>query len=136
VPQFLSEEWINAAREIRLKYADQAPPFPHKITMNQVITDVPEGVSADGEVKVYMDSSSGQMELELGQLDEADVTISTDYDTARKIFVDQDPQAGMQAFMSGKIKITGDMTKLMMMQAAAPNDVAKTIAQEIKDITE
>ncbi len=136
MPQFLSEEWINAAREIRLKYADQAPPFPHKITMNQVITDVPEGVSADGEVKVYMDSSSGQMELELGQLEEADVTISTDYDTARKIFVEQDPQAGMQAFMSGKIKITGDMTKLMMMQAAAPNDVAKTIAQEIKDITE
>ena len=34
------------------------------------------------------------------------------------------------------VKITGDMTKLMMMQAAAPNDVAKTIAQEIKDITE
>jgi putative sterol carrier protein len=136
VPQFLSEEWINAAREIRLKYADQVPPFPHKIKMNQVISDVPTSVSEAGEVKVYMDSSSGQMELELGELADADVTVSTDYETARKIFVDQDPQAGMQAFMSGKIKITGDMTKLMMMQAAAPDETARKVAQEIKDITE
>jgi len=135
VPQFLSEEWINAAREIRLKYADQAPPFPHKIKMNQVISDVPESVSSTGEVKIYMDSSSGQMELELGELDDADVTVNTDYETARKIFVDQDPQAGMQAFMSGKIKITGDMTKLMMMQSAAPDETAKKVADEIKNIT-
>lgn len=136
MPQFLSEEWITAAREIRLKYADQVPAFPHKIKMNQVISDVPAEVGAGGEVRVYMDSSSGQMELELGELEDADVTISTDYETARKIFVEQDPQAGMQAFMSGKIKITGDMTKLMMMQAAAPDETARKVAQEIKDITE
>jgi putative sterol carrier protein len=133
VPLFLSEEWINAAREIRLKYADQAPPIPHKIKMNQVITDVPFG---EGEVRVYMDSTDGHMELEFGEVEAADVTVTTDYETARKIFVEQDPQAGMQAFMSGKIKIAGDMTKLMMMQASPPDELAKKIAQEIKDITE
>ena len=57
MPQFLSEEWINAARDIRLKYADQAPPFPHKIKMNQVISEVPESVSSSGEVKIYMSAS-------------------------------------------------------------------------------
>jgi putative sterol carrier protein len=134
VPQFLSPEWMDAARAIREKYADQAPPVPHKIKMNQVITGVPFDDS--GEVRLYMDTSEGQMAMELGELEGADVTITTDYDTARKIFVDQDPQAGMQAFMSGKIKVQGDMTKLMMMQSSAPDDLAKTIAQEIKDITE
>ena len=31
------------------------------------------------------------------------------------------PQAGMQAFMAGKIKVQGDMTKLMAMQQGAPD---------------
>jgi putative sterol carrier protein len=76
------------------------------------------------------------MHMELGELENADVTVTTDYETARKIFVDQDPQAGMQAFMSGKIKVQGDMTKLMMMQSTAPDATALAIAQEIKSITE
>jgi putative sterol carrier protein len=133
VPQFLSQEWMDAAKAIREKYAGQSSPIPHKIRMNQVITGAPFG---DGEVKVYMDTSEGQMDMELGELSEPDVTVTTDYETARKIFVDQDPQAGMQAFMAGKIKVQGDMTKLMMMQSTPPDETAKTIAQEIKDITD
>jgi putative sterol carrier protein len=133
VPQFLSPEWMDAARAIREKYADQAPPMAHVIRMNQVITGAPFD---EGEVRLYMDTSDGNMVMELGELEAPDVTITTDYDTARKIFVDQDPQAGMQAFMSGKVKVQGDMTKLMMLQAGAPNEVAKSIAQEIKDITD
>jgi putative sterol carrier protein len=49
--------------------------------------------------------------------------------------VEQDQAAAMQAFMSGKIKVQGDMTKLMMMNAAPPDDLAKTVASEIKAIT-
>ena len=41
----------------------------------------------------------------------------------------------MQAFMSGKIKVTGDMTKIMMMNAVQPDEVAKKVAAEIKEIT-
>ena len=37
--------------------------------------------------------------------------------TAREVFVEGNAQAGMQAFMSGKVRIQGDMTKLMMAQA-------------------
>lgn len=133
MPQFLSPEWMDAARAIREKYADQAPTVPHKIKMNQIITGTPFG---EGEVRLYMDTSDGPMKMELGELEAPDVTVTTDYETARKIFVDQDPQAGMQAFMSGKIKVQGDMTKLMMMQSTAPDATAITIAQEIKDITE
>lgn len=134
MPQFLTPEWMDAARGIREKYADAAPAVPHKIRMNQVITDVPFDES--GQVRLFMDTSEGQVHMELGELENADVTVTTDYETARKIFVDQDPQAGMQAFMSGKIKVQGDMTKLMMMQSTAPDATALAIAQEIKAITE
>ena len=51
------------------------------------------------------------------------------------VLVDQDQAGAMQAFMSGKIKIQGDMTKLMAMQGAPPDEFAKKVAEEIKAIT-
>ncbi len=131
---FLSEEWMEAARGIREKYADEVPAVTATIRINQVVTDVPFG---DGEVKSYIDTSSGQMVMELGELEGADATVTTDYATAKALFVDQDQAASMQAFMSGKIKVQGDMMKLMAMQTAMPTDEAsRQIADEIKTITE
>jgi putative sterol carrier protein len=52
------------------------------------------------------------------------------------VFVEQDQAAGMQAFMAGKIKVQGDMMKMMAMQTGMPaDDLSKQIQQEIKDIT-
>jgi hypothetical protein len=130
---FLSEEWIDAAREIRHRYAGQVPPITVPIRANQVITDSPFG---EGTVKVYMDTSSGEAEMELGELETPDFTITTDYATAKALFVDGDQAVAMQAFMSGKIKVQGDMMKMMAMQTAMPqDDLSKQIAQEIRDIT-
>src|SRR3546814_10983472 len=86
--------------------------------MNQVVTDVPFG---DGTINAHMDTSSGEMEMDLGHLDEADLTVTLDYAPAKAILVDGNPQAGMQAFMAGKIKVPGDMTKLMAMQQGTPD---------------
>ena len=130
---FLSREWMDAAKAIREKYADQSSEITISVRMNQVITDVPFG---DDDVKLFLDTSSGSLVMEAGELETPDLTLTTDYDTAKKIFVDQDQAAGMQAFMAGKIKVQGDMMKMMAMQTSMPNDdIAKTIAQEIKDIT-
>ena len=131
--EFLSDDWMEAVKAIRDKYADQAPEVPYKIRMNQVISGAPFNDGAD--IHIYMDTTDGKMTLEKGELEEPEVTVSTDWDTARKIFVDQDQAAGMQAFMSGKIKVQGDMTKLMMMNAAPPDEVAKSVAAEIKEMT-
>jgi hypothetical protein len=38
--------------------------------------------------------------------------------------------------MAGKIKVQGDMTKLMAMQAGPPDATAQEVAGKIKDITE
>ena len=131
--QFLSEEWMAAAREIREKYKDEAPMITFSIKINQVVTDVPFG---EGTVKSFMDTSSGEMVMDLGELPDADATVTTDYATAKAIFVNQDQAAGMQAFMSGKIKVVGDMMKVMGMQTAIPQtDITKIVAEEIKNIT-
>lgn len=130
---FLSDEWMVAAKAVREKYADQATKVTTSIKMNQVITDVPFG---DGTVKLFLDTSSGDVVMELGAMDTPDLTVTTDYDTARKVFVDQDQAAGMQAFMAGKIKVQGDMMKMMALQTAMPQDeIAKRISSEIKDLT-
>jgi putative sterol carrier protein len=132
VHEFLSDDWLAAVKEIRERYADQAQPVTYKLRLNQVITGVPFG---DGERRIHVDTTDGAMVLELGELENPDATITTDYDTAKKIIVDQDPAAAMQAFMAGKIKVQGDMTKLMAMQSAPVDETAKRVADEIKAVT-
>lgn len=131
--QFLSEEWMVAAREIRARYQNDSVKIPVGVRMNQIITGVPFG---EGTVATYTDTTSGSLDIDLGHLETVDVTVTTDYTTARNIFVEQDPNFTMQAFMSGKIKVEGDMLKMMALQGAMPQDeTAKTIAAEIKSIT-
>jgi len=90
----------------------------------------------DGVIHSHIDTSSGELVMDLGHLDSPDLTVTTDYATARAIFLEQDPQAGMQAFLSGKVKVDGDMTKMMQMQIAMPkDDLADQVAAEIMAIT-
>ncbi|HEX9968761.1 MAG TPA: SCP2 sterol-binding domain-containing protein [Acidimicrobiales bacterium] len=129
---FLSDEWMTAAKAIREEYRGKAAAPTHSVKMNQIITDVPFG---EGTVNAHMDTSGGEMEMDTGHLDTADVTVTLDYETAKAIFVDGNPQAGMQAFMAGKIKVQGDMTKLMAMQQTSPDPTTVEIAGRIKEIT-
>lgn len=132
--QFLSDEWMAAAREIRERYAEQLPEVVQTVRINQVITDVPFG---DGTINAFIDTSNGGLELELGELDEPDAVLMVDYDTAKAMIVDQDPAVVMQSFMAGKIKVQGDMMKLMAMQTAMPsNEFSEQLASEIKAITD
>ena len=131
--QFLTQEWMDAAKAIREKYAAESAKVTTSIRMNQVITDVPFG---PGTINSFIDTSSGDVVMDLGSLDTPDVTVTTDYATAKKLFVDQDQAAAMQAFMGGKIKVQGDMMKMMALQTAMPTDAAsQSIADEIKAIT-
>jgi SCP-2 sterol transfer family protein len=130
---FLSSEWMDEARKVREEYKGRTSAIAHQVRMNQVITDVPFG---DGTLNSHMDTSSGELVMEEGHLGEADLTVTLDYDTAKAIFVEGNPQAGMQAFMAGKIKVQGDMAKLMAMQQSTPDPIAAEIQQRIKGITE
>ena len=130
---FLSDEWLAEAKNIREEFKGKTPPVAHTVKMNQIITDVPFG---EGTIEAHMDTSSGELEMGTGHIDAPDVTVTLDYETAKAIFVEGNPQAGMQAFMAGKIKVQGDMTKLMAMQQSAPDPSAQEVAKRIADITE
>ena len=132
---FLSEEWIAEVRRLgdEARAEGGGAQIPHQVKMNQVITDVPFGT---GTIEAHMDTSTGEMTMEMGHLAEPDLTVTLDYDTAKAIFVDGNPQAGMQAFMAGKVKVQGDMTKLMAMQATPPDAKAQELSKKIRDITE
>jgi len=131
--KFLSDEWMTEAKKVREEFAGKGTPVAHAVRMNQIITDVPFG---EGTVNAYMDTSGGELDMEIGHLENPDLTVTIDYETAKAIFVDGNPQAGMQAFMAGKIKVQGDMTKLMAMQSGTPDPTAQEVAAKIKEITE
>jgi putative sterol carrier protein len=124
---------MDEARKVREEYKGKTPSIPHQVRMNQIITEVPFG---DGTLNMHVDTSSGELVMEEDHLENPDLTVTVDYDTAKAIFVEGNPQAGMQAFMAGKVKVQGDMTKLMAMQQSAPDPTAAEIAKRIQDITE
>jgi putative sterol carrier protein len=132
---FLSEEWIAGVRKIgdEARADGGGAQIPHAVKMNQVITEVPFG---SGTIEAHMDTSTGEMTMEMGHLPDPDLTVTLDYATAKAIFVEGNPQAGMQAFMAGKVKVQGDMTKLMAMQATPPDARAQEFSQKVRDITE
>jgi putative sterol carrier protein len=135
VSKFLSEEWLEAATAIREEFKGQGGAPPHKMKMNLVITGAPEEVSAE-PIEAHMDTTDGDMHMDVGHLEGPDLTVTLEYDIAKAILVEGNPQAGMQAFMAGKIKVQGDMTKLMAMQSASPDPVAQQIAERINAITD
>ncbi len=132
---FLSDEWITEARGIREELRSSEQPVTNPVRMNQVITDVPFG---EGTIHAHIDTSSGGLDMDLGHLEEPDVTVTLDYDTAKAVFVDGTREAGMQAFMAGKVRVQGDLTKLIVAlqeQASPLTPDAAVIATRIKEIT-
>ena len=130
---FLTEEWVDAAKTIREEHAGGASAPAHVVRMNQIITEVP---FSDEPIHAHMDTSDGELKMDFGHLESPDLTVTIDYVTAKAILVEGNPQAGMQAFMAGKIKVDGDMTKLMAMSAGPVDPAAAEVAAKIQDITE
>jgi putative sterol carrier protein len=125
---FLSDEWMAESKRIREEYRDQVPAVQVSVRMNQIIKDVPFG---DGFINAHIDTSDGQLEVEAGHLDGADLTVTLSYDTAKALLVDGDAQAAMNAFMSGKIKVDGDITKMIALQTAGTGAAANPAAVEM-----
>jgi hypothetical protein len=131
---FLSDEWLEEARRIRAEYEGKAMSFPHAVRMNLVVTVVPFG---DKDIDAHMDTSTGELVLDVGHLEVPDLKVTVDYDTAKAILIEGNPQAGMQAFMAGKIRVEGDMAKLLALQAApvGAESSAAEMANRLRDIT-
>ncbi len=134
---FLSDRWVCEARKIRAEYQDRAPQVPVPVRMNLIVKDVP---SEHGSLHAHLDTSSGRLDLDVAHIDNPDLTLTVDSVTARSILIDGDPQVAMTAFMGGRIKVDGDITKLLALQSAGivggADPLGSEIAERINAITE
>ena len=127
---------MTAARQIRDELAGTAPPPEVALRANVVVTDTPFD---DGDVLGFIDSSDGQLLIDDGHLDDPELTITTDYATAHALFVGQDLQAIMTAFLGGKIRLTGDVSKILNLQPPTDPDqlsAAGELAARLSAITD
>jgi putative sterol carrier protein len=69
----------------------------------------------EGDVPYYLQIADGAAAMDLGELDGADASVSSDYDTA--IAISKGELNVQMAFMTGKIKVGGNMAKIMMNQS-------------------
>ncbi|MCX6512391.1 MAG: SCP2 sterol-binding domain-containing protein [Actinobacteria bacterium] len=129
---FLSPEWIEAAHELRNSYGDRVPTIATVVRMNLIISDAPFG---EGELRAHVDTSDGQPRLDEGHLEAPDLTVSVDYATAKGLFVDGRPELAMQAFVTGKISIDGDATKLIALSSTPVDEITLELAEKLREIT-
>lgn len=126
---FLSDSWFDEVEKLR---AEQ--PTPPEGTADLVLNIVVTG-GPDGDREVNM--SGG--EFNRGLIDTAPTKLTVPYDVAKSIFIEGNQAAGMQAFMSGQIKVEGDMSKLMAMQgggATPPSAEQQEFQKKLREITE
>jgi len=110
--KFLSQEWadevigaLNGSDDVR------GATKGVQLCVQQVVTGAP-----GGEVSYWTKFDDGKVSGEIGSADDADVTITQDYDTA--VAMNSGELNAQAAFMQGKLKVTGNMGKLLQNQGA------------------
>jgi putative sterol carrier protein len=125
--KWLTQDWLDETR----KMAEGQPERPGaSARMQYVVTGGP-----DGDVKYYWVLENGKLqESQLGELGDAEVTMTQTYEDAMKIQKGElDANA---AFMQGRIKVSGNMAKLMALMPLTNAPEYKDLQKQIQDITE
>jgi putative sterol carrier protein len=125
--KYLSQEWLDEGR----KLAQEFPERPGATARMQfAVTGGPQG-----DVKYYQVLDNGKiLESTLGEDANADFTMTSSYDDSVKIQKGElDANA---AFMQGRMKVTGNMGKLMSLMPLTQSPEYKSIQQKINEITE
>jgi len=125
--QFLSPEWFTKISELRSAAGPMDLPEQIKDSViNVTITDMGDGKNIHIAAGEFIEEHN----------DAAEVTIGITADLLRKVFLELDTQAGMQAFFAGEIKVDGDVSKLMELQSYQPDEKQKALLDQIIAITE
>jgi len=110
--QFLSEDYIEAADGVLKGHAGFTGAISGvTLALQFHVTDMPES----DDLAYYVDIGEGESEVGLGELEDADVTVTNTYETA--VGISRGDLNTQMAFMTGKLKVSGDMAKLMLNQA-------------------
>lgn len=109
--KFQSEEYFAAANEALQANEDVAKAAKgHNVAIQVVTSDFP-GV---GQKKTFFKIVQGAVQAGSGEIQDPDATISQDYQTA--VALDKGELNPQTAFMEGKIKIKGNLMKIMRIQ--------------------
>jgi putative sterol carrier protein len=132
--QFLSDAWISESRNLREEFKSKInPPSTPPVKINLVVKEMPFG---EGERNAHLDTTQGAPEIELGHLDSVDATVTVGYELAKSIFIDTNMATALEAMQLGRIKIDGDMMKLMALSAVSADPGSIELARAIRAITE
>jgi putative sterol carrier protein len=124
--EFLSDEWFDKVDELVAAAGDlQIPAAMKAVEVNVTVT------APDREVKLFMKDGL----FVRGHQPGASTSLTLSADTARKIFVGGDVSAGVQAFLSGEIKVEGDLAKVVAMQTTLPSEPQQRLTGQIAAIT-
>jgi hypothetical protein len=125
--KWLTQEWLDESK----KLAESQPERPGaSARMQYVVTGGP-----DGDIKYYWILDNGKLQdSSLGELADAEVTMTQTYEDAMKIQKGElDANA---AFMQGRVKVTGNMAKLMSLLPLTNAPEYKELQKQIQEITE
>ena len=127
MPKFLSQEWHDETRRM----AEGQPERPGaSARMQYVVTG-----GADGEIRYYWVLEDGKLlESGLGDLDDPEVTLTQSYDDA--VAIQKGELDASAAFMQGRVKVTGNMAKLMALLPITGSPEYKELQGEIRQMTE
>jgi putative sterol carrier protein len=127
MPKWLSQEWMDESKKLA---ADQPERPGASARMQYIVTGGP-----DGDVHYYWILENGKiLESTLGDLPDAEVTMTQTYEDAQKIQKGElDANA---AFMQGRIKVSGNMAKLMSLMPLTNAPEYKELQTKIESITE
>ena len=125
--KWLTQEWLDETR----KMGESQPERPGATArMQYIITGGP-----DGEVRYYWILENGKLlESKLGDLPDADFSMTQTYDDAMKI--QRQELDANAAFMQGRIKVAGNMAKLMSLMPITNSHEYKQLMDEVDKITE
>ena len=123
---FLSDEWFTKVDELIAAAGDLQ--IPHEMKAVEVNVTV---TSPKGDTQLFMKDGL----FTRGHRAGAPTTLSLSAELARKIFVDGDTAAGVEAFMTGVMKVEGDLARLVAMQTVEPSEPQKKLTRQIAAIT-
>lgn len=110
--QFLSQEWASAVTDA----LNAHPGFKSAIGAAEMGIQFNTSDGPSGNIDYYLKASGGVAKLALGVLENPDVSVGQAYATASAI--SKGELNTQTAFMTGKLKVSGNLAKLMMHQAA------------------
>lgn len=124
--KFLSAEWADEVTQALNNHDG----FKNAIGNADLSIQFQTEDGPDGEVNYFLATSGGSASMALGDLESPDVTVKQSYDTATAI--SKGELNTQTAFMTGKLKVSGNLAKLMMHQNAVQQWSAAVSDMEVE----